>query len=120
MTRDALRAEFLARLNAPPPPPLEALRDFLRATVADADTVEDTEAYLRRRAARNPRPLDHWIEAIEALLANPPAPGVLAMAVATDGNLGLPDETDAGAIPWLRDMGERIRRIRDEQAAPGN
>ena len=112
MTRD----ELLARLNAPPPLPLEGVADFLRSAVCNAIGEDEIEDSLRRRAAHNPRLLAHWAGAIEALLVDPPPPGTLARMVAVDGNLGLPDETDAGAIPWLRDMAERIKRIRTEAA----
>lgn len=112
------REQFLARLNAPPPPALDTLADFLSFAAASAQSTAEVEANVRYQNAHNPRVLDGWIQAIEAVLADLPPPGTLARMVALDGNWVLPDETDAGAIPWLRDMAEQIKRIRASTPGP--
>lgn len=49
--------------------------------------------------------------AIEALLADPPPPGVLAPLVAVDGNWVLTEYSDAAAASWLGELAALIHGV---------
>jgi hypothetical protein len=105
---DALRA----RASQPPPPPIEQVRSFLRSYLADADGLDDIRRDLARLARVNRETVRRDAVAIEALLANPPAPGTLATMVAVDGNWVLPDPTsDTAAAAFLQELAALIHGV---------
>lgn len=109
---------LVAAEKAPPPPPLEAMRDLV-GFFADADSVEEVKRDLRRRAANNPRGLIQGLNGIEAVLANPPAEeGVLSDIVAWEANWVLDDPSDEGAKQWLREVAEWVREALGDKAPP--
>ena len=102
---------FRARANRPPDPPLEHVRKFLGRYFAGADTFDEVRAELAELAAVSPDGVRGHIAAIEALLTDPPAEGVLARLVGWEGNWVLDDPSDAGAACWLRQIAELMRGL---------
>ena len=118
MDGEELRERFRARLNAPPPPPLEATRMFLSRYVEDALTLEEVRQHARRMAGVNTRTLEQGLAGIEALLADPPPPGALARLVANEGNWVLDDPTsDVAAAAFLRQLADLVRDVLKEAEA---
>lgn len=107
--QDELREKFRARLNAPPPPPLEAARAFLQSYVFDADGEDEIFRDIKRMAAINRRTIDQGLAGLEALLGAELPPDTLSHLVAVDGNRRLQDPSDAGARIWLQSLLERAR-----------
>jgi hypothetical protein len=113
-----VHAWLQARLDEPPPPPLEATRAFLRSYVADADGLAEIHAQIARLAAVNPRSIVRALQGIEALLADRPTDGTLARLVAWDGNRALADHSDVGAAAWLRELAASLRSVLGDHQPP--
>lgn len=106
---DDLRNRFIARLNAPPEPPLEATRAFLASYVYDADSLEEIRHHVRRMITINPRTIIAGLIGIEDLLREPQPPGTLNMLVAYDANWQIDAPGDIGAAHWLADLAHMLR-----------
>jgi hypothetical protein len=104
MDEDRIK-QLKAKLEAPPPPALERLREFLWAYVNDGDSD-----LLKLEAKKRPGPIADAVEAIEEVLAEQHPPGTLAQMVACEGNRALADQTDAAAIAWLRKLATDLRQ----------
>ena len=112
---DDVRAKLVARLNAPPAPPVEAVGKFLRIYFSD-DSDEEAHQSMRADAAQNPRPVQLGLEGLDSLLANPPAqPGILADLVSWEANRRLEDPSDAGAREWLARVAQTASQLLGEQ-----
>ncbi len=100
-------------------PPLEVTRELLRMLVAH-DTITDEE--LERDLAYLPMgDLQRYLDGIEGVLAVPPSTDDLVWLIEIDGNQCLSPTTEDAALPYLHDMGERLRREiekRKEQSWP--
>ena len=94
--------------------PLETVRSFLSGDVADADGLDELRADLQQTAQVTTRGIRRDLAAIEALLADPPAPGTLAQFVGMYGNWVLDDPSDAGAAQFLRELAQMLREVIDE------
>ncbi|MGC7101022.1 hypothetical protein ACPZ19_40640 [Amycolatopsis lurida] len=119
LVRDWLWLRMTERRNRPPLPPLEGTRKFLRGYVDDADGLEDVRAEAARTAAFDSRPIREALEAIEALIADPPHDGTLSWIVAFDGNTGLDDASDSGAIEYLYQLAQVLREVLDGPRVAG-
>jgi hypothetical protein len=90
-------------------PPLEIVREFLYANVADAANFDEVGSHLLRLARTTTRMHRRVLAAIESVLATPWSPGTLARLVGWDGNWVLDDPSDAGAAEFLRSLGDLLR-----------
>jgi hypothetical protein len=111
MANEDVRAKLKAFAARPAAPPAEALAKFLRTYFSDAEDLGKVRRDLARMIALNPRSVQQGLEAIEGVLAEPPPPGMLAMAVAHEGNWVLDDPSDAGATVWLREIAAMVRGL---------
>jgi hypothetical protein len=109
-SREKIEALLRARAASPPPPPLDATRAFLQSYVSDAESLDEVRDEVARAAAHNPVPVRATLDAIEAVIADPPRDGTLSYLVAVDANRQLPDPSDAGALAYLY----RITRLLHE------
>jgi hypothetical protein len=82
--------------------------------VADAESLSEVRVDLTRTAVVNIESVHQRLLAIEALLADLPAEGVLAKLVAWDANWMLVDPSDVSAASWLQDLAVLIRGVLDE------
>jgi hypothetical protein len=99
-------------------PAIDVVRDFLGFKVADAESMDEIRADVRRTAQVSTRKLRRELAALEAVLADPPpVPGALARMVAWEGNWVLDDPSDAGAArflaSWLRSCARSSTRRAD-------
>lgn len=118
MDIEEFRKVYDAYHNAPPSPPLEVASKFLRAYFAD-NSFEEARARLARHISRNTNAVVRELEAIERLLAEPPAEaGTLAHLVAWEANWVLDDSSDSGAAAWLREVAEMIRELMGDKQPP--
>ena len=90
---------------------LDAARKFLHIYYADTVSVEETRRHLVSTAAMNPRTILEGLAGIEALLAQPPAPGTLSRLVAIDANENIDDPSDEGARIWLQEAAQLARDV---------
>ena len=95
---------FEAQLTAPTPAALDRLREFLLYYIHDGD-----RDLLRLEAAQDPGPMIDAVEAIEEVLAQPQAPGMLSEIVMYEGNRMLADQSDATASSWLKQLAADLR-----------
>lgn len=100
-SREKIEALMRARASAPAPPPLEATRAFLQSYCNDAESLDEVRDEVARTAAYNPDRVRAALDAIEAVIADPPRDGTLSYMVAVDANRQLPDPSDAGALAYL-------------------
>lgn len=106
MTMDDDRIKrFEAQLQAPRPPALERLREFLIYYVHDGD-----RALLKLEATQSRGAIVDAVEAIEEVLAHPSPPGALSEMVAYEGNRVLADLSDATASAWLKELAADLRQ----------
>jgi hypothetical protein len=105
---ESLRARIAEQLARPP---LEVVRECVRAYFGDADGIDEVRAHLQRLANSNTWSHRQDLRAIEAVLADPPADGVLAHLVGWDGNWVLDDPSDAGAIQFLNELADMLREV---------
>jgi hypothetical protein len=105
--------EIRRRIAAPPPPTEETVRRFVRSFWHDADGSDDVERDLERTAGdeRGRHYLVTGADAIDALLADPPAENRLMELVSIDANRPLERNTDEVAAEWLRAFAERVRAV---------
>lgn len=103
--------QLKAKLEMPPPPALDRLREFLWAYVNDGD-----RDLLKLEARQRPAPIVDAVEAIEEVLAEQHPPGTLAHLVAYEGNRVLADQTDATAIAWFQELAADLRQWLGEYA----
>jgi hypothetical protein len=94
-------------------PPLGTVREFLLGHVADAESLDEVRARLRRIAQHSTRMHRRVLGAIESVLAASWPPDALARLVGWDGNWVLDDPSDAGAARFLRDLAQLLREVID-------
>ncbi|MFJ8578379.1 hypothetical protein [Micromonospora sp. NPDC093277] len=91
---------------------MEQVRAFLRGYLADAESLTELPTELTRLAEVNPDTVRRRLDALDALLADPPADGTLARLVAGDANWVLDDESsDAAAARWLTEVADVVRAV---------
>jgi hypothetical protein len=100
------RAEELERQ-----PPLEKVRAFLGAYVNDMDSMDEVRANIWLTASSRTRWLKLDMQALDAVLAEPQPPGVLAELVAWVANWRLDDPSDEGARAFLRQIADVLREV---------
>jgi len=106
-------------INTNPKPPLEAARKFLRAYIAESGSLDEVRSEIRQMLNLNPRNILAALNALESLLADPPAEkGTLSYLVAVDANWPLDDPSDAGAMIWMRELVATIRDTLGDQQPP--
>jgi hypothetical protein len=106
-------------MNTNPKPPLEAARKFLRAYIAESGSLDEVRSEIRQMLNLNPRNILAGLNALESLLADPPAEkGTLSYLVAVDANWPLDDPSDAGAMIWMRELVATIRDTLGDQQPP--
>lgn len=93
--------------------PVETTRKFLAFHVSDAESLDEVRDDAARSAAVNPRPIRAALQAIEALIAEPPRDGTLSWLVEVDGNWVLDDPSDSGAIVFLYEITVALRDALD-------
>jgi hypothetical protein len=105
--------EIRRRLAAPPPSREEIVSDFLQTIWVDSGGGGSVDAELARLAQddRGRYYLTRGTDAIEELLANPPAENRLFELVSVDASRPLPMNTDEVAAEWLRAFVERVRAV---------
>jgi hypothetical protein len=105
--------EIRRRLAAPPPPTEDIVSDFLQAIWVDSGGGGSVDAELQRLAAddRGLHYLRRGADAIDELLANPPAEHRLWQLVSIDAERPLPMNTDEVAAEWLRTFVARVRAV---------
>ena len=106
-----IREILRRKLNEPPGPPVEEVSNFLLGYFGDADSYTEARDGIARTVAYNPRTVVRALAALETLLAEPQAPGILAELVAWSANWPLEDPSDAGARAWLEDVTQTIREV---------
>ncbi|WP_405134902.1 hypothetical protein [Nocardia sp. NBC_01388] len=110
-----LPEKLRAHANRPLPPAIDQVRDFLRAFVADCESLDELHDHLFRIATRNQRGIRRELAAIDEVLDTAQPPGTLSWMVAADANRVLDDDTsDAAAEAWLRDIAALIRGVLGE------
>ena len=97
-------------------PPLETVREFLLGHIADAESLDEVRARLRRIAQHNTRMHRRVLEALEAVIGESWPPNTMARLVGWDGNWVLDDPSDAGAVDFLRSLAGMLREVIDEAA----
>lgn len=95
-------------------PPLETVREFLYANVADAANFDEVRAHLQRLARTTTRMHHRVLTALESVLATTWPPDTLARLVGWDGNWVLDDPSDIGAAGFLRNLADLLRSVIDE------
>jgi hypothetical protein len=112
---DVMVPEHLrARAAQPPPPALEQVRSFLRGTASDADGPDDVRADLASRARVNAEAVRRDLNAVEAVIAEPPGDEDLTRLVAWDANQVLEGLSGPAALAWLRELAALIREVLSE------
>jgi hypothetical protein len=100
-------------------PPLEIVRSYLGSYYSDAADLDEVRSIMLQLAQTNIRSHQERLSALEAVIADPPRePGTLARLVAWDANWVLDDESDAGALEFLRDAAQMLREV--IEAAPAS
>jgi hypothetical protein len=94
-------------------PPLETVREFLFANVADAANYDDIRWQLQELARTNTRLHRLDLAALESVLATSWPPNTLSRLVGWDGNWVLDDPSDAGAAEFLRGLADMLREVID-------
>jgi len=112
---EPLRAR-MAELDARSP--MRTVQDFVGRYLPDADGIDEVRAELRYAAQFNVALLRQDLGALEAVLADRPAPGVLARLVGWEGNWVLDDPSDEGAARFLGELAQLVRAV-VEQAEQG-
>ena len=87
---------------------------FVKRYWGDKGDPEAVADDLRYMARLNPRGISEGADAIDALLADPPAAGDLVHLVAWDGNHPLDSGTDEEATEFLRDFAKMARDVLTE------
>lgn len=106
------RAKLEARLRVQAAtPPLEATRAFLQSYVSDADGFDEVRDEVTRTAAHNPDRVRVVLDAVEAVIADPPRDGTLSYMVAVDANRQLADPSDEGALQYLYRITLMLREV---------
>jgi hypothetical protein len=90
---------------------LDVVRRFLASHFGDADGPADARRDMERLASVNTRSLRRGLEAIQAVLADPPEAGLLSRMVAWDANWPLDDPSDAGAAAFLAEVADMVREV---------
>ncbi|MCM4080482.1 hypothetical protein [Paractinoplanes hotanensis] len=95
-------------------PPIQKVRDLLRAYVLDTDGFHETRAGMADTARYSTRSLRQELEALEWALEADLPPGTLLHLVEDDANRGMDDDpTDAGAAVFLRQVAVILREVLD-------
>ena len=94
-------------------PPFETVRLFLGTEFADSSFAEARRRF-EQKAQYNVRSSQRDLWALEQVIADPPAePGALSRLVAWDANWVLDDESDEGALQFLREAAQMLREVID-------
>jgi hypothetical protein len=109
VTDDSLRARLEARRTQPPGDPLEVSKAFVARFWADTGTLEAVREELEGAVRRDRLGVERGVQALDALLADPPSPRTLVMLVADEGNTPLDEATDEEAAGWLRTFADAAR-----------
>ena len=110
-SRKQIEEQLRARAAGTTPPPRDVTRAFLQSYVSDADSLDEVREEAARAAAHNPDPIRATLEAIEALIADPPRDGTLSYLVAVEANRQLPDPSDEGALQYLYRLTTLLREV---------
>ena len=110
-SREKIEALLRARAVAPTPPPLDATRTFLQSYVSDAESLDEVRDEVARAAAHNPERVRAALDAVEAVIADPPRDGTLSFMVAVDANRQLADPSDEGALAYLYRIACMLRDV---------
>ena len=101
-------------MNLSPKPSLEAAIKFLRVYCAESGSLEEVRNEVHQMLNLNPSNILIGLQALESLLANPPAEeGTLSYLVVVVANWPLDDPSDAGAMSWMRKLVATIRETLD-------
>ncbi|WP_433302081.1 hypothetical protein ACQP2F_08020 [Actinoplanes sp. CA-030573] len=92
-------------------PPIDTVREFLHGNVADAESLDEVRAHLRRLARSTTRMHHRVLTALETVLATSWPAGTLAQLVGWDGNWVLDDPSDVGAAVFLRGLADMLREV---------
>ena len=105
--------EIRRRLAAPPPSTEDVVSDFVQTFWVDSGGGDRVDAELARMAGdqRGLHYLARGADAIDELLANPPAENRLMELVSVDANRPLALNTDEVAAEWLRAFAKRVRAV---------
>jgi hypothetical protein len=95
-------------------PPLETVREFLLGHIADAESMDEVRARLRRIAQHSTRMHRRVLGAVESVLGTSWPPETLARLVGWDGNWVLDEPSDTGAAHFLRDLAQMLREVISE------
>ena len=106
------------KLNAPPSPPLEEARKFLQFYWGDEGMLDAIRAQMKDTITFNPRSIVRGLQAIEALLVDPPPEGKLLDVVLWDANHPLDNPSEDLAKTWLREMAEFVRNVLGDKQPP--
>ena len=91
--------------------PLDRVRQFLLGRVNDEESLDEIRMHLRKVAPS----VTHWLKLdlrdLDALLAQPQEPGLLARLVAFDANWGLDDPSDSAAKEFLQTIANLLRDV---------
>ncbi|GAA2567428.1 hypothetical protein GCM10010435_46360 [Winogradskya consettensis] len=90
---------------------MKVLQDFVARYLPEADGVEEMRADFLYTAGYNVSSLRQDLKAIEAVLAERPAAGVLSRLVAWEGNWVLDDPSDEGAARFLGELAQVLREV---------
>lgn len=107
-----------AKLNAPPKPPLEEARGFLQRYWGDEGMLDAIRVDMEKTIAFNPKSIIWGLQAIEALLLDPPSEGTLLDMVLWDANHPLSDPSEASAKKWLMEIEGFVRDVLAENQPP--
>lgn len=92
---EELNKKIRDRINAPPDPPLEAVRKFLSSYVSGRDSMTEIEADIIRMAQINTRTLRAGLKGLEKLVAQPTLEkGELYKLISIEAGWVLPEDND--------------------------
>ncbi|UQU63442.1 hypothetical protein COUCH_31190 [Couchioplanes caeruleus] len=108
---EPMRARIAERMALPA---IEKVRALLHGYVADAEDFHEVRRDLASTARTNTVFLRQYLDALEAVLAEPQPAGTLLRLVEVDANWGIDhDQTDAGAAVFLREIARLLQDVLD-------
>jgi hypothetical protein len=118
MKKPELPKSLRDRLNAPPPPPLDTARQFLRSYWGDEGMMDAVREDLKKTVAISPRSVIQGLQSIESVLATSHEPGTLLNMVLWDANHPLENPNDEAARRWLLEVVDLVRNVLGDQQPP--